>query len=68
MEFNIEAPEDIAEEVAIILQKCMEQGAKPFCTRLPLSTDISITLLLILRIRIITQKTVFFTTRRLEKR
>ena len=40
-EFNIEAPEDIAEEVALILQKCMEQGAKPFCTRLPLSTDIS---------------------------
>ena len=40
-EFNIEAPEDIAEEVALILQKCMEKGAKPFCTRLPLSTDIS---------------------------
>lgn len=40
-EFNIEAPEDMAEEVALVLQKCMEQGAKPFCTKLPLSTDIS---------------------------
>ena len=40
-EFNIEAPEEIAEEVALILQRCMEEGAKPFCTRLPLSTDIS---------------------------
>ena len=41
-ELNIEAPEEIAEETAKILQKCMEQGAKPFCTRLPLSTDITI--------------------------
>ena len=41
MEFNIEAPEEIAEEVALILQRCMEEGAKPFCTRLPLSSDIS---------------------------
>ena len=40
-EFNIEAPDDIAENVANILQKCMEKGAEPFCTRLPLSTDIS---------------------------
>jgi len=40
-EWNIEAPENMAEEVAIILQKCMEKGAEPFCTRLPLSTDIS---------------------------
>lgn len=41
MEYNIEAPEDIAEEVALILRKCMEKGAEPFCTRLPLSTDIA---------------------------
>ncbi len=40
-EYNTEAPEEIAEEVAIVLQQCMEKGAKPFCTRLPLSTDIS---------------------------
>lgn len=40
-EYNIEAPESIAEEVALVLQKCMEKGASPFCTRLPLSTDIS---------------------------
>ena len=40
-ELNLEAPDSIAEEVALILQQCMEKGAKPFCTRLPLSTDIS---------------------------
>ena len=40
-EYNIEAPIAIAEDVAIVLQKCMEKGAEPFCTRLPLSTDIS---------------------------
>ena len=33
--------EEIAEEVALVLQKCMEKGAKPFCTRLQLSTDIA---------------------------
>lgn len=40
-EWNIEAPDDIAEEVARVLQQCMEKGAKPFCTRLPLSSDVS---------------------------
>ena len=40
-EYNVEAPEEIAEEVAQVLRKCMEKGAKPFCTRLPLSTDIA---------------------------
>ena len=40
-EWNIEAPEDIAEEAASVLQKCMEKGATPFCTKLPLSSDIS---------------------------
>lgn len=41
-EWNIEAPEEIAEEVALTLQKCMEKAGSIFCTRLPLSTDISI--------------------------
>ena len=41
-EWDIEAPEEIAEEIAKVLQKCMEKGASHFCTRLPLSTDISI--------------------------
>lgn len=41
-EWNIECPEEMAEEISLVLQKCMEEGAKPFCTRLPLSTDISI--------------------------
>ena len=40
-EYNVEAPEDIAENVALVLRKCMEKGAQPFCTRLPLSTDIA---------------------------
>ena len=40
-EYNIEAPENIAEEVALILRRCMEKGAVPFCTRLVLSTDIA---------------------------
>ena len=31
----------MAEEFALVLQKCMENGAKPFCTRLPLSSDVS---------------------------
>ena len=41
-EWNVECPEEIAEETAKVLQKCMEQGAKPFCTRLLLSADITI--------------------------
>ena len=40
-EFDCECPANMAEEFALVLQKCMENGAKPFCTRLPLSTDIS---------------------------
>lgn len=40
-EFDCECPADMAEEFALILQKCMENGAKPFCTRLPLSSDLS---------------------------
>lgn len=41
-EINLEAPEEIAEEVAKILVQCMESGGKPFCTRAPLTADISI--------------------------
>jgi len=40
-EYNCECPKDMAEEVASVLQKCMEKGAKPFCTRLPLSSGLS---------------------------
>ena len=32
----------VAEEVAKILVQCMESGGKPFCTRAPLTADISI--------------------------
>ena len=40
-EYNCECPADMAEKFALILQQCMEKGAKPFCTRLPLSSDLS---------------------------
>lgn len=40
-EYNCEAPKDIAEEVALILQKCMEKGGSIFCTKIPLGSDIS---------------------------
>lgn len=40
-EWNIEAPKDIAEQVVDVLRKCMEKGAHPFCTRLPLSSGVS---------------------------
>lgn len=41
-EINLEAPEEIADEVAKVLVQCMEAGGKPFCTRAPLTADISI--------------------------
>lgn len=41
-EINLEAPEEIADEVAKVLVQCMESGGKPFCTRAPLTADISI--------------------------
>ncbi len=41
-ESNVEAPEEMAETVSKVLQKCMEKGASPFCTRLHLSTGIEI--------------------------
>ena len=40
-EWNVEAPKDIAEQVVDVLRKCMEKGAHPFCTRLPLSSGVS---------------------------
>lgn len=40
-EINCEAPEDIAEKVALVLQQCMERGAKPFCTKVALPADVS---------------------------
>lgn len=40
-EYNCECPKEMGEEVAIILQKCMEKGAHPFCPRLPLSSTVS---------------------------
>lgn len=41
-ELNLECPEEMAEEIGNILTKCMEEGAKPFCTRLPLGADCTI--------------------------
>lgn len=40
-EWNCECPEEISEEFTKILIGCMEKGAKPFCTRLPLSAGVS---------------------------
>ena len=40
-EYNCECPEEMSEEIAVVIRRCMEQGAKPFCTRLPLSADLS---------------------------
>ena len=41
-EVDLECPEEIADEISSILVKCMEEGAKPFCTRAKLSADVSI--------------------------
>ena len=40
-EINCEAPEEIAEEVADILYKCMVKSGKYFCTRCSLDADLS---------------------------
>ena len=40
-EINCEAPEEIAENVASILHKCMVDAGKVFCTRCKLDADIS---------------------------
>lgn len=41
-EADVEASEEIADEIGKILVKCMESGGAPFCTRAKLSADISI--------------------------
>lgn len=41
-EINLEAPEDIAEEVGNILVKCMIAGGKPFCPNVYLGADVTI--------------------------
>ena len=40
-EWDVECPESMAEEIADVIRLCMEKGAKPFCTRLPLSADLA---------------------------
>lgn len=41
-EINLEAPDEISEEVADILVKCMASAGKPFCTRAHLGADVEI--------------------------
>lgn len=41
-EINLEAPDEISEEVADILVKCMVSAGKPFCTRAQLGADVEI--------------------------
>lgn len=41
-EINLEAPDEISEEVADILVKCMVSAGKPFCTRARLGADVEI--------------------------
>ena len=41
-EFNIEAPEEIADEVAKVLVQCMIDGGKPFCPNVFLGADVEI--------------------------
>ena len=38
-ENDFEVPEDIVEDFGNEVQRVMEEGAKPFCTRLPLPAD-----------------------------
>lgn len=41
-EINLEAPDEVSEEVADILVKCMVSAGKPFCTRAHLGADVEI--------------------------
>lgn len=41
-ETNAEAPDNIADTVAKVLLKAMEEGAKPFCDKLPLPGDLAL--------------------------
>lgn len=38
-EFNLECPEEMAEEVLDVIIKCMESGGKPFCPNVHLGAD-----------------------------
>ena len=40
-EFNIECPEEMAEEVGQVLVQCMIAGGKPFCPNVFLGADLS---------------------------
>lgn len=41
-ELNIECPKEMTKDIEAVLLKCMEEGAKPFCTRVPLGADASV--------------------------
>ena len=41
-EFNLECPEELAEEVAKVLVDCMVAGGKPFCPNVFLGADVNI--------------------------
>lgn len=41
-ECNIECPEEMADKMAKVLQKCMEKGASIICKNIKLSTDVNI--------------------------
>lgn len=41
-ELNLECPDEIANEVADVLVKCMVSGGEPFCPRVYLGADVSI--------------------------
>lgn len=41
-EINLEAPEEISQEVADMLVKCMVSAGKPFCTRAHLGADVEV--------------------------
>ena len=41
-EFNLEAPVEIADEVAKVLVQCMIDGGKPFCPNVFLGADVEV--------------------------
>ena len=41
-ECNIECPEEMADKISKVLQKCMEKGASIICKQVKISTDINI--------------------------
>lgn len=41
-EFNLEVPDEMAEEVGQVLVKCMVDGGKPFCPNVYLGADVTI--------------------------